>query len=107
MSHPYGLPSSAGSNRPIISDVETGPDGRWFTVTFRGGQLLPSHRNANPIEIIALEGAGVVTAPSCGCHGLVAGESVHLAAHELHDVAGGPDGLVIRVRLILPRVEVR
>lgn len=107
MSHPYGLPSSAGSNRPVISDVEAGPEGRWFTVTFKAGQLLPSHRNANAIDILALEGDGVVTAPSCGRHRLVAGHSVRLSPHELHDVAGGPDGLRIRVHLLVAPVEVR
>lgn len=107
MSHPYAPPASATPNRPIISDVETGPDGRWFTIIFQPGQALPSHRNAHPIEIMALEGEGILTAPSCGSRRLAAGESVQLAPQEVHDVASGPAGFRIRVRLISTTGEVR
>lgn len=107
MSHPYAPPASAAPNRPSISDVETGPDGRWFTIMFEPGQVLPSHRNARPIEIMALEGDGILTAPSCGSRRLAAGESVQLAPHEVHDVVSGPHGFRIRVRLTSTTGEAR
>lgn len=100
MSRPYAPPSGSQAIRPTISDVQTGPEGRWFTVTFLPEQALPSHRNAHPIVIEAQEGAGVLTAASCGSRQLVAGDAVQLEPQEVHDVVAGAEGLVLRVRLI-------
>lgn len=99
MSHPYAAPTSSAASRPSISEVETGPDGRWFRVSFQPGQALPPHRNARPVRVTVLEGAGVLIAPSCGNRHLGPGETVRLSPQELHEVASGPDGLVLRVQL--------
>jgi quercetin dioxygenase-like cupin family protein len=98
---PYGPPTTQlPSERPVISEVMDGPDGRHFTVTFSSWQKLPQHRNASRIVITATRGSGSFSTSDGTAAALNAGDVVQVDADVPHAVAAGEDGLEITVHLI-------
>lgn len=99
--HPYGAPpTEAPGNRPTISDVIDGPDGRHFTISFGPGQKLPVHRNASRILITTVLGSGEFTLADGTVTVLSAGGIVQVDPDVPHAVVAGDDGLEITVHLI-------
>ena len=76
--------------KPAISDVELGPGGRRFTLTFEPLQELPPHRNHAKVEITATRGAGVLTVDAA-TRELVAGGVATLAPGVEHSVVAGAE----------------
>ena len=96
---PESMPITA-AERPIVSDVQDGPLGRFFTVEFAPGQSLLTHRNPATVVITALGGGGDITIAGEGTRALPAGAVVQLAPDVEHAVVAGEDGLELRVDLI-------
>jgi quercetin dioxygenase-like cupin family protein len=98
---PYSpVPTQPISHRPVVSDVEQGPNGRQFTVTFLPGQELPPHRNASKVVITAVDGSGEITVEGIGTRALPCGTFVQLEPNAEHAVVAGDQGLQLVVRLV-------
>ena len=87
------------ANRPVVSDVVEGPDGRQFTVTFTPGQQLPAHRNPSRVAITAVAGSGEITVDG-EVRALPLGTFVQLEPDVEHAVWAGSEGLELVVRLV-------
>ena len=98
---PYGAPpSSMPTDRPTVSELIDGADGRHFTVTFGPGQQLPQHRNASRVLITAVRGSGLVSIGDRPATTLIEGDRVQLDPDVPHAVVAGEDGLELTVHLI-------
>lgn len=98
---PYAEPSTnSPSLRPVISDVEDGPLGRGFTVTFAPGQLLPPHRNAARIVITVVSGQGVIHLAEDPPQLLREGDVVRIEPRLLHAIEAPTEAMQLQVTLI-------
>lgn len=98
---PYGIaPTTSPLNRPTVSQLIDGPDGRHFTVTFAPGQEMPRHRNASRIRITAVRGSGTISVAEGAATAVAEGERVQLDPDVPHTVIAGEDGLEITVHLV-------
>lgn len=97
----YGEPPAISpTQRPAISDVEEGPLGSGFTVTFAPGQLLPPHRNAARVVITVTEGKGVIRLAEEPPQQLTAGDVVRIEPRVLHAIEAPTESLQLQVTLI-------
>lgn len=99
---PYSEPpSTAPDRRPVVSDVGPNADGgKSFTVTFKAGQELPTHRNASRILIQVHDGAGTVVVDEEPPVELNPGDLLQIAPNAPHSVRAGEAGLEIEVHLV-------
>lgn len=100
--HPYAAPTKVSpEKRPIVSEVVKGSTGgSSFTVTFRPGQELPTHRNRSRIRINVLEGDGAITVDGDTPSRLVTGTVVQVAPSAPHALVAGEEGMLIEVHLV-------
>lgn len=98
---PYGAPPKTPlDQRPMISDVEEGPSGRGFTVSFLPGQALPVHRNSARVVITVLAGSGVITLGDEMPQQLRANDVVRIEARVPHAIAATEEPMEIQVMLM-------
>lgn len=100
MSSCGSVPVDSIVSRPVVSDVHQGALGRQFTVTFKPGQHLPSHRNASRVVVTAVEGSGEITVAGAGVCDLPRGAFVQLEPNVEHSVLAGEAGLEVVVQLV-------
>ncbi len=87
------------AGHPTISDLITGPGGKWFRIEFKPGEELTTHRSVHDLVVEVEQGGGELRAPSCGVRQVDVGDRVALLAHEPHEVSAGADGLTLVMRL--------
>jgi quercetin dioxygenase-like cupin family protein len=92
--------TSAPAGRPIVSDVQDGPTGKFFTLDFAPGQSLPTHRNSATVVISVLRGSGEISVADQGPRTLAMTGVFTVQPEVEHAVTAGPDGLELRVDLI-------
>lgn len=100
MSLPYAAATTSPSIRPRVSDLQDGPTGRFFTLSFQPGQRLPDHRNHSRILISSLSGSGIVRVAGFGDRVLGEGESVQVDPDVLHALEAGEAPWEVEVHLI-------
>lgn len=89
------------TDRPVVSAKTRDATGATsFTVTFREGQVLPSHQNASRVLINVLAGDGTITVGDGRQAPLAVGKIVQVAATAPHSLVAGQDGMVIEVHLV-------
>jgi quercetin dioxygenase-like cupin family protein len=87
------------ADRPVVTDVVDGPDGRQFTVTLAPGQRLPAHRNPSRVAITAVAGSGEITVDG-EVRALPPGTFVQLEPNVEHAVQAGSEGLELAVKQV-------
>jgi quercetin dioxygenase-like cupin family protein len=92
--------SSNPLDRPVVSGLERGPEGRSFTVRLDPGQELPPHRNAARVVITAVRGCGAITIGDLDTRALTEGTFVQLEPNAEHAVVAGSGGLELFVALV-------
>lgn len=98
---PYSPPpTDLPTERPVVSEVTDGPDGRSFNISFAPWQKLPPHRNASRIVITPIRGSGSFSTSEGVAAALKVGDAIQLDPDVMHSVAAGEDGLDITVYLI-------
>jgi quercetin dioxygenase-like cupin family protein len=97
----YGEPpTTSPTARPAVSDVEEGPLGRGFTVTFEPGQVLPTHRNAVKVVITVLRGNGVIQLADDAPQQLREGDVVRIEPRVPHALEAPTEAMQVHVTLI-------
>lgn len=98
---PYAvLPDQSISHRPVISELERGPAGNMFTITFAPGQELPDHRNASRILISVTAGHGELRVAGEAPRALATGTGVQLEPSVVHALTAGAEGMTVEVLLV-------
>lgn len=100
MSSHRPVPVDPIADRPVVSDVHQAALGRQFSVTFKPGQRLPSHRNVSRVVVTAVEGYGEITVEGVGMRELSFGAVVQIEPNVEHSVLAGDAGLEIVVQLV-------
>lgn len=84
-------------DRPEVRLLESGPEGRVFSIHFLPGQSLPPHRNPDRISIEVVAGSGFLTLAADDTRPLTPGTAFQLEPEAVHALAAGDDGLEVRV----------
>lgn len=86
-------------DRPVVSDLDHGPEGRSFAVHLDPGQDLPTHRNAARVVITTVRGCGAITIGALDTRALTEGSVVQLEPNAAHAIVAGGEGLELHVAL--------
>lgn len=98
---PLGEPQTISpTTRPTISDVEEGPLGREFTVTFAVGQVLPAHQNSARVVITVTKGNGVIRLGEDGPQQLREGDVVRIERKMLHALEAPTEPMQVHVTMV-------